>query len=121
MTYCLSYKQSCAIVNRMKSPLLILFIILNLLTINMVSASNTYSDKLMESNLVSANQDDSTHTDSDHDESACNHFCHISSHMVGLVSQITPSSIIRDPVLYFVYKKQFHSFIHTPPSQPPKA
>lgn len=87
----------------------------------MVSASNTYSDKVTESYLVSAQHDNLSPTDTDHDESSCSHFCHISSHMMGFVSQIITPSVTRDPVLYFAFKKQFHSFIHTPPSQPPKA
>tara|TARA_R110001606_G_scaffold399222_2_gene582382 strand:- start:36357 stop:36674 length:318 start_codon:yes stop_codon:yes gene_type:complete len=105
----------------MKSPFLILFIVMNLLAINMVSASNTYSDKVTESHLVSAQHDDSSSTDTHHDESACSHFCHISSHMVGLVSQIITPSVVRDPASYYAFTKQFYSFIHTPPSQPPKA
>jgi hypothetical protein len=105
----------------MKSPFLILFLIMNLLTINMVSASNTYDEKVTESHFVSDQHDNFAPADTDHDESACNHFCHISSHMVGLVSQIITPFFIRGPVLYFASTKQFHSFIHTPPSQPPKA
>lgn len=105
----------------MKSPFLIFFIIVNLLTISMVSASSGYDEKITESHFISDQYDDSSSTDNQHDESACNHFCHISSHMVGLVSQITAPAIIRDPVLYRAFTKAFHSFIHTPPSQPPKA
>jgi hypothetical protein len=87
----------------------------------MVSASNSYDEKVTESHFVSAQNDDFSSADTDHDESACNHFCHITSHMVALVSQITTPVVIRGPVLYFASTKQFHSFIHSPPSQPPKA
>ncbi len=87
----------------------------------MVSASNTYEENVSESHLISTQHNNLSAEDTDHDESACNHLCHITSHMVGLVSQIITSSVIRDPVLYFAVTNQFHSFIHTPPSQPPKA
>jgi len=104
----------------MKSPALILFIIFNLLAINLVSASNMYDDKMTESHLVSAHDDNSTLVDS-HDEAVCTHFCHISSHMVGFISQIKPPPVITAHVIYFTLNKRFQSFIHTPPSQPPKA
>lgn len=87
----------------------------------MASASNTYDEQVTESHLLATQHDDLSPADTDHDESACTHLCHITSHMVGLISQIITSSIIRDPIFYFASTKQFHSFIHTPPSQPPKA
>ncbi|MFT7413939.1 MAG: hypothetical protein ACI9FO_000594 [Methylophagaceae bacterium] len=80
-----------------------------------------YDEKVTASHLDAAQHDHLTPEDTDHNESTCNHFCHISSHMVGLVSQIITPSITRDAVLYFAFTKQFHSFIHTPPSEPPKA
>lgn len=105
----------------MKSPFLILFLILNLLAINLASASFSYSEKEAESHSLSAQHDHSTENHNDHDESKCTHFCHISSHMVGLVSQITTPAFNRDSVSYLAFKKQFDSFIQTPPSEPPKA
>jgi len=117
----LNYLQSYAIVGHMKSPFVILFLIVNLLAINVASASNVYDEKQIESHLDSAQHDHALPADTDHDESVCNHFCHITSHMMGLVSQIITPSVNRGPNIYFASTKQFHSFIHTPPSEPPKA
>jgi hypothetical protein len=90
----------------------------------MASASFSFSDKVADSHIISVQHDNSAESSTihkDHDESKCNHFCHISSHMVGFVSQITTPTIIRDSASYLAFNTQFYSFIHTPPSQPPKA
>ena len=102
----------------MKSPILILFIIFNLLAINLVSASNVYEEKVTESHMMQLADD----ADSSIGKSACDDHCgHISSHIMGLISHITQPTAINTPTLYFTLNKQFNSFVLSPPSHPPKA
>jgi hypothetical protein len=103
----------------MKSPFLILFIIFNLLAINLVSANNMYDEKMTESHLIQL-QDDSE-LGVCIDESVCSHFCHISSHMLGLISPLAQVVTVASGSTYFISNASFHSLILTPPSQPPKA
>ena len=103
----------------MKSPILILFIIFNLLAINLVSAKDTHHEETPESYLKMVH-DDSTLTISI-DESDCNHLCHLSSHLVGFISQDTQPSIINSAVTFIALNELFHSRTSPPPSQPPKA
>ena len=55
------------------------------------------------------------------DESSCDHFCHISSHMVGFISQIAQLSIVDTAIILPVLNEQVHSLILDPPFQPPQA
>jgi len=103
----------------MKSPFIVLFIIFNLLTINLVSASNMYDEKMTESHLMQA-QDDSD-LGVCIDESSCDHFCHISSHMLGLISQLPQAPTVVAGTTYFTSNNPFHSLTLPPPFQPPKA
>jgi len=103
----------------MKSPFLILFIIFNLLAINLVSASNMYDEEMSESHLIHAQ--DESNLGACIDESVCSHFCHISSHMVGLINQLPQVAAVAFGSTYFISNTSFHSFVLTPPSQPPRA
>jgi hypothetical protein len=107
----------------MKSPILILFIILNLLSVNLVSAMNIYNEDTSESHLVheqtSSTQD--VVLASCVDESSCDHFCHISAHMVGFITQITQITTVNTVVSSSVLIEQFHSLTLDPPYQPPQA
>jgi len=103
----------------MKSSFLILFIIFNMLTINLVSASKMYDEKTSESHLIQIQGE--SDLGSCIDESACDHFCHFSSHMMGLISQITQPLTTEVAVTYFALNEAFHSLIIPPPFQPPKA
>tara|TARA_R110002050_G_scaffold1244_5_gene8817 strand:- start:120860 stop:121066 length:207 start_codon:yes stop_codon:yes gene_type:complete len=56
--------------------------------------------------LISIHHDDLSATDTEHDESSCGHFCHITFHTVGFVSQIVTPSVIRDAVLYAFFQNK---------------
>lgn len=103
----------------MKSPFVILFIIFNLLAINLVSASSMYGEVTTESHSMQV-QDDSGIT-VHIDKSVCNHFCHMSSHMVGLVSQLAQLPIVVANSIYFASNEPFQALTLSPPIQPPKA
>jgi len=107
----------------MKSPVLIFFIILNLFAINLVSAMNMFDDDTTESHLVHSK----AHSDSEPtpancvDESSCSHFCHMSSHMMGFISQFAVMPEINEVISTPTFKEHFHSLILDPPFQPPQA
>ena len=92
----------------MKSPLLIFFIVFNLLTANLAVAYNMHDEQIGDSHLVQSS-DDSAFA-SCIDESVCDHHCHFSSHMTGLLTSVislspTDASIsfdIRSDRLYSV-------------------
>ncbi len=107
----------------MKSPILVLFIVLNLLAVNLVSAMNIYNEDTAESHLVHELQ---SHVDAEValancvDESSCDHFCHISSHMVGFISQVTQVTAVNMVLTTPVLIERFHSLVLEPPFQPPQ-
>jgi len=103
----------------MKSPILILFIILNLLAVNLVSAMNMYDEETTESPLIQLQGD--TALASCIDESSCDDICHISAHMMGLVSQITQIQTVENAISRPVLNEPFHSLTLDPPIQPPQA
>jgi hypothetical protein len=102
-----------------KSPILIVFIIFNLLAVNLVSATVMYDEETTESHLVQS-PDDSVPA-SCIDESSCDHFCHISAHMLGFISHATPLANSDASIAYPVKDEPFHSLTVDPPTQPPQA
>jgi len=107
------------ILDFMKSPVLILFIIFNMLTINLVSASAMYDEEMAESHLIQLQEEGDL--SSCIDESVCDHFCHISSHMIGLISQTVHDISVDIDNLYTAISEQVLPYTLSPPSQPPKA
>jgi len=107
----------------MKSPILILFIIFNLLAANLVSAMNIYTEDTIESHHVhsQANSTDNTILENGFDTSSCDHMCHVSSHMIGFISQITHIQAVDNLIDLPVLNEPLHSLILDPPFQPPKA
>jgi len=107
----------------MKSPILILFIIFNLLAINLVSANNKYDEETTESHHVhsQAGSAENTTLENAVDAHSCDHLCHVSSHMAGFISQITHIQIVKKAVTLPVLNEQLHSLILDPPFLPPKA
>jgi len=108
----------------MKSPLLILFVIFNLLAVSTVSAMKVYEEEVKESHLIKSHEyeiDDEATLASCIDESSCDHFCHVSAHMLGFVSQ--DNSVITKNSLVFSnrFKQRLHSINLDPPSEPPQA
>ncbi len=90
-----------------------------MLTINLVSASNMGNDEQKESHVIQL-QDEGNHSQNS-DESTCDHMCHFSSHMVGVINQELPFSDSDTSLTYFACDEAFHSLINPPPFQPPKA
>lgn len=119
----------------MKSPLLSLFILFNLLTVNMAAAANIFSDELSDQHISQIQPidtpSDNTHshplsaddsgTGSCLDDSGCNHFCHFSAHMAGFVTQIALMSHFGGSTPFILQNESFYSLALEPPSQPPRA
>ncbi len=107
----------------MKSPILILFIIFNLLAISMASATNMLEEESKQSHHVHA-QDITTSADfslmSCGDESSCDHFCHISSHLVGFLNRVLSISPASSSIVVLAQDDQFYSLIQEPPFLPPR-
>ena len=113
----------------MKSPLLILFVIFNLLAVSTVSAMKVYEEEVKESRLIKSHDhaaheyemDDEVTLASCIDESSCDHFCHVSAHMLGLVSQHN-SAVTKNS---FVFSNRFKQRLYTTnldlPLEPPQA
>jgi hypothetical protein len=101
----------------MKSPHLILFIIISLLAVNIASAADFHDSESEHHELiVDHNHDPLASLDTD-----CDHECHIASHFLAVLShQQTPLTFelvsVNETTDYPVL-----TTIITPPSQPPKA
>jgi len=108
----------------MKSPLLILFVIFNLLAVSTVSAMKAYEEEVKESHLIKSHEhemDDEATLASCIDESSCDNFCHVSAHMIGFISQDKPI-IPNDSTLFFNrYTQRLNTINLDPPSEPPQA
>ncbi|MDQ7073269.1 MAG: hypothetical protein Q9N32_07150 [Gammaproteobacteria bacterium] len=90
-----------------------------MLTINLVSASAMYDEGMAESHLIQ--QQEEGDLSNCIDESVCDHFCHISSHLIGLISQAIQNSSVDSRNLYSAISEQVLPYTLSPPSQPPKA
>jgi len=102
----------------MKSPILILFIILNVLAVSTVSAASIYNEQTLESRLVSSQGD--TVLSSCIDESSCSDFCHIFSHMVGFISYALPFTELHATSTFLNLNERLHTFTVEPPQHPPQ-
>ena len=108
----------------MKSPFLILFIIFNLLAVTTVSAMKVYEEDVKESHLIKSHEHqmaDEVTLASCIDESSCDHFCHVSAHMLGFMIQdksIGPNFLA---IFSSRYTQRLHSINLDPPSEPPQA
>ena len=78
-----------------------------------------YDEEMTESHLMQV-QDDSD-LGVNIDESVCSHFCHISSHMVGLIDQTPQVPIVVASSTHFTSNKFFQTLTLSPPIQPPKS
>jgi len=111
-----------AIVAAMKSPALILFIIFNLLAINLVSATSMYNDEVNDLHQLQAHDDAQNAASATCvDESTCDHFCHISAHMMGFISYPALLSTVDTSTVVVIQDEKFYSLSLDPPSQPPRA
>lgn len=103
----------------MKSPILILLIICNLLVVNLVSASSMFDHETTESHLIQL-QDDTILT-SGIDETSCDHTCHLFAHMIGFISQTTSLAVPNTSNIFTIQDDLFLSRPLDPPIQPPQA
>lgn len=105
----------------MKNPLLIMFVILNLLAVNLVLAMDISNESLIDAHHQHSQTDFSAEEllVSCVGDTNCDHFCHISSHMLGLISQFAALPQINEAVVSHAIKQHFPSLIVDPPFQPP--
>ena len=103
----------------MKSPLIVLFIIFNLLSVNLVAAINMHDEQTTESHLVQKLDD--TALVSSIDEPDCDHHCHFSSHMTGLITYTTSFSTADSSISYDIRSDQLYSIDLGQLIRPPKA
>jgi len=102
----------------MKSPILILFIILNVLAVSTVSAKSMYNEQTLESRLVSSQQN--TVLANCLDETSCSDFCHIFSHMMGYICNAVPFIKAHASESFINLNERLHSFTVEPPQHPPQ-
>lgn len=102
----------------MKSPILILFVILNVLAVSTVSAASMYDEQTFESRLVSP-QEGSVLANC-LDESSCSDFCHVFSHMVGVISHALPLAELHVSSTLLSLNERLHLFPVEPPLHPPQ-
>jgi len=107
----------------MKSSILTLFIIFNLLAINLVSASNMFEEEVSESHLVQQQSgfslDEAALTDCIN-EFSCDHFCHVTSHMLGMISQFPAVTTTGTSVAPIITQDILNSLTLDTPSEPPR-
>jgi len=104
----------------MKSPILILFIILNLLAVNIASAMNMHVEESSETHL--AHTQDDMKLAGDITEADCDdHSCHLSTHMIGLTHYVAPLSISDASTGFTSLDDPLQYLNLDPPSEPPKA
>jgi hypothetical protein len=102
----------------MKSPVLILFIILNVLAVSTVSAASMYDEQTLESRLVSSQG--SSVLANCLDESSCSGFCHVFSHMLGVISYALPLAELHLSSTLLNFNERLHLFLVEPPLHPPQ-
>lgn len=107
----------------MKSPFITLLIIFNLLAINLASASNIYDEQLSDSHLVQVLLGDAADDLSFSgciDESSCDHFCHVTAHMVGVFSHVSIDHTQINSVPFLLLDESALSLTLDQPSEPPQ-
>jgi len=108
----------------MKSFTLISLIIFNLLAINMASALGVYGEQTTDSHHVQTHDDTQLSTNIDDpgcEGHSCDHSCHFSAHVVGLISYISLLSTGDTSTLVAISSETFYSLTFNPPLQPPRA
>lgn len=104
----------------MKSPILILFIILNLLTVNIAAATSMHVEESTESHLAHSQAD--TELVGDIAEVDCDdHSCHLSTHMIGLIQYVAPLSFSDSSTGFIILEDSFQYLSLDSPFEPPKA
>ena len=104
----------------MKSPILILFIILNLLVVNLASATSMHVEESSESHLTHA-QDDAKLAGDIAEVDCDDHSCHLSTHMIGLIQYVAPLSFSGASIGFTSIDESLKYLNLDPPFEPPKA
>lgn len=91
-----------------KSTILILFVILNVLAVSTVSAAIMYDKQTLEPRLVSSQG--SSVLANCLDESSCSDFCHVFSHMVGAICYALPLAELHVSSTLLNFNERLHSF-----------
>lgn len=107
----------------MKSPFITLLIIFNLLAINLAWAGNIYDEQLSDSHLVQVllgDVADDLSLSGCIDESSCDHFCHVTAHMVGVFSQASIDHAQISSVPFLLLDESAYSLSLDQPSEPPQ-
>lgn len=102
----------------MKAHFLIIFIIFNMLAVNVASAVNLYD---IGSEHHELEQHENDHASLSNNDADCNHSCHISSHMVGLVSLASPLLFTTAHSVSIQSHSKTVLLFLAEPSRPPKA
>jgi len=82
-----------------------------------------YDEEMSESHLVQIHSDqslDEAVLANCIDESSCDHFCHVTAHMLGILSQTPALTNVGTSVLSIPTHEIFHSLTQDPPSEPPR-
>ena len=104
----------------MKRPLLVLFIVFNILSANLVMAFNMH-DEQQENISEHVHMQDDTVLAVDIDESHCDHHCHYSSHMTGFVSDSSFLSLDGSGISYDIQNDHLYSVDSGQLLRPPQA
>ncbi len=104
----------------MKSPVLILFIILNLLAVNIAAATNMHVEESNESHLAHTQGD--TELAGDIAEADCDdHSCHTSVHMIGAIQYVASLSFSDTSTGFIILDDSLQHLSLDSPFEPPKA
>jgi len=104
----------------MKTPVLILFIILNLLAVNIAAATNMHVEESNESHLAHTQVD--TELACDIDDVACaDHSCHTSVHMIGVIQYMASLSFSDTSTGFIIFDDSLQYLSLDSPFEPPKA
>ena len=104
----------------MKSPIIMLFIIFNLLAVSIAGATSMHVEELTESHL--AHTQDDVKLAGDIAETDCDDYsCHLSSHLVGLIQYLAPLSFSETSMGFTSLDDPLQYLSLDPPSEPPKA
>jgi len=107
-----------------KRPAFVLFIIFNFLTISLAPAITLCNETTMESQqilLVQSNAaQDNILMAGCNNESSCNDFCHIYTHIANFMSHTAPLIINNSLENIVIRDDAFHSLNFAPPVKPPQ-
>ena len=106
----------------MKSPILIFFIILNMLTANFAVAANMHIEESEESHQVHMLDESTQQNLSEAFDGDCgDHSCHISVHLLGFINESGMLASSDTSIVLTAYTDKIHFLNIDPPIKPPQA